>query len=293
MTSSAFSIDYTSVNFPPDDAITTAVEAPELSTPIDLQFTFPTTNNLNYIALYFTEVSSLDTNDTRYIDVYVNNGFLLTLDPEYGNCSWAWNTTRSNSSLIVQLRANGNSTLAPVISAIEVYTATGDGNPSFHNSKKKNLALIIGLSVGLPVGLLLVIISILFLSRRKPGPVQGQVTVNSLSRPQNGHAQAKPPEETILSSASTQVLLPPSHDTNNKHNQTIKAQESVGSSHVSLNMSQPPHSNDQSSTVSTGSSSTASGNAGRNYQVLPASGFNQEELNELLELHTNRYRSSQ
>ncbi|OWM89335.1 uncharacterized protein At1g24485-like [Punica granatum] len=304
VTSTAFSIEYTSVNFPPDDAITVAVEAQDLSDPIDLQFTFATTNNLTYIVFYFTEVSFLGENDTRYIDIYINNNFLMTLVPEYGNCSWAWATAQSIDSLMIQLKANENSTLPPVISAIEVYTASGDGNPSLPNPKrKKNLALIIGLSVGLPVGLLLILVSIYFIIWRKPNPVQGQVTIATVSRPKNGHdqaqaqAQAKPQDESMSMSttiASTQGLLRPSQNNivNDHHRQPIDTQENVGSSYVTLATSRPPQPNNQSLTVATGSSSTVNGNPGNQDLALQAPDFNQEELNKLLELHSNRNRTS-
>ncbi|OWM89336.1 probable LRR receptor-like serine/threonine-protein kinase MEE39 [Punica granatum] len=292
VTSTAFSMEYTSVNFPPDDAITVAVEAQDLSDPIDLQFTFPTTNNLTYIVFYFTEVSFLGENDTRYIDIYINNNFLMTLVPKYGNCSWAWATAQPIDSLRIQLKANENSTLPPVISAVEVYTASGDGNTSLPNPKrKKNLALIIGLSVGLPVGLLLILVSVYFIIWRKPNPVQGQFMIANLSRPQNGNdqAQAKPQDESISMSttiASTQGLLRPSQNpiVNDHHHQPTDTQENVGSSRVTLATSLPPKPNNQSLTVSTGSSITGNENA---------PGFNQEELDELLELHTKRLRASQ
>ncbi|PKI61973.1 hypothetical protein CRG98_017699 [Punica granatum] len=222
----------------------------------------------------------------------------------YGNCSWAWATAQSIDSLMIQLKANENSTLPPVISAIEVYTASGDGNPSLPNPKrKKNLALIIGLSVGLPVGLLLILVSIYFIIWRKPNPVQGQVTIATVSRPKNGHdqaqaqAQAKPQDESMSMSttiASTQGLLRPSQNNivNDHHRQPIDTQENVGSSYVTLATSRPPQPNNQSLTVATGSSSTVNGNPGNQDLALQAPDFNQEELNKLLELHSNRNRTS-
>ncbi|PKI61972.1 hypothetical protein CRG98_017698 [Punica granatum] len=210
----------------------------------------------------------------------------------YGNCSWAWATAQPIDSLRIQLKANENSTLPPVISAVEVYTASGDGNTSLPNPKrKKNLALIIGLSVGLPVGLLLILVSVYFIIWRKPNPVQGQFMIANLSRPQNGNdqAQAKPQDESISMSttiASTQGLLRPSQNpiVNDHHHQPTDTQENVGSSRVTLATSLPPKPNNQSLTVSTGSSITGNENA---------PGFNQEELDELLELHTKRLRASQ
>lgn len=104
------------------------------------------------IILHFTEV--------RYflptIDLHVKDDLVLTVAPEYENWSQAQATAQSDNSLIIQLRANDSSALHPVISAIEVYTRQWDGKPILPSStKRNNLALMTGLSVGLPVGLLL------------------------------------------------------------------------------------------------------------------------------------------
>lgn len=81
-----------------DIAITLAVKASDPFKLINLQFTFSTSNILNYMALYFTEVSLLGDYNTRYINLYVSNNFMLTLAPEYGNYSWARAIAHWNSS---------------------------------------------------------------------------------------------------------------------------------------------------------------------------------------------------
>ncbi|KAF8039883.1 hypothetical protein BT93_B2180 [Corymbia citriodora subsp. variegata] len=112
-----------SVNDPPEDAILTVIEAADPADGINLPFMLTTTTNLNYIAAYFIEMRKLLDNETRLIDLYVGNNFMLTVEPEIGICTGAWIRIQSDGPLNVQLRQNGSSTLPPMISAIEVYTA--------------------------------------------------------------------------------------------------------------------------------------------------------------------------
>lgn len=102
---------------------------------ISLPFTLATTTNFNYIAAYFTEPHEFLDNDTRLIDIYVEDDFMLTVEPEIGICTCALIRIQSDGTLNVQLRQNGSSTLPPVISAIEVYTA---GNPLVPSTTSKD-----------------------------------------------------------------------------------------------------------------------------------------------------------
>ncbi|XP_056165596.1 probable LRR receptor-like serine/threonine-protein kinase At1g05700 [Syzygium oleosum] len=131
----ALSISQNNVNDPPEEAIITAIEAADPADVINLPFTLATTTNLNYIAAYFTEPHEFLDNDTRLIDIYVEDDFMLTVEPEIGICTCALIRIQSDGTLNVQLRQNGSSTLPPVISAIEVYTA---GNPLVPGTTSKD-----------------------------------------------------------------------------------------------------------------------------------------------------------
>eukprot|EP00261_Vitis_vinifera_P035001 XP_019076244.1 PREDICTED: probable LRR receptor-like serine/threonine-protein kinase At1g05700 [Vitis vinifera] len=118
-----YSLYYTTVEYPPTSAIIQAVRAPNPTDTISLQFTFSKTNTLNHVVVYFTEVA-FNINETRSFDFYVNNKFMVTIRPEYENCTDAWANAPTVGAMEVELRPPIDSVLPPVISAIEVYTAS-------------------------------------------------------------------------------------------------------------------------------------------------------------------------
>ncbi|XP_039052955.1 putative leucine-rich repeat receptor-like serine/threonine-protein kinase At2g19230 [Hibiscus syriacus] len=123
VTTNFTSIDVTSVNDPPDSAISTAVEAQNSSDPIDLSFGFGNVSHLDHVEMCFTE-PFLQTSDTRSFSVLVNKNYVNTTRPEYHNCVSIGANTLSVCTLNVQLEPTSNSTLSPIISAIEVYTVS-------------------------------------------------------------------------------------------------------------------------------------------------------------------------
>ncbi|KAI6685700.1 hypothetical protein NL676_031613 [Syzygium grande] len=121
--SDVFGFDSTSVNLPPNIAIILAIEANNPLDAIELSFPLNKASNRNYVAAYFTEISDL-VNDSRFIDFYHDDTHMGTLPPEYGKCTGVWAIIQSTDNLNIQLRQNASSALPPVISAIEVYTAS-------------------------------------------------------------------------------------------------------------------------------------------------------------------------
>ncbi|KAK2974058.1 hypothetical protein RJ640_015390 [Escallonia rubra] len=118
-------IFFTPYEDPPYSAIWYAVEANSSANSILLSFKIGKTNSLNYIEAYFTEIRELETNETRQFGVYVNNGFAISGSPEYQNCTGVVITASQAGTLTtVELRPTPDSTLPPIISAIEVYTAS-------------------------------------------------------------------------------------------------------------------------------------------------------------------------
>ncbi|XAR59031.1 Non-specific serine/threonine protein kinase [Bertholletia excelsa] len=114
---------YTAYEEPPDSAIFNAVEAQTSSESITLQFEVNKTNTPTHILAYFTEMTD-QTNETRSFDIYADDEFKLNMIPEYQNCTAAIIDAHPAGTLTIELRPTSQSSLPPIISAIEVYTAT-------------------------------------------------------------------------------------------------------------------------------------------------------------------------
>ncbi|KDP44167.1 hypothetical protein JCGZ_05634 [Jatropha curcas] len=116
------SLYFTTVNEPPETAIVRAVESPYYTESILLPFTFNKMNRLDRIDIYFTEIQ--DITALRKFYLYVNGGLEATISPEYQNCTGYTINTPSFGPLNVALVPSYDSTLPPIVSAIEVYTAS-------------------------------------------------------------------------------------------------------------------------------------------------------------------------
>ncbi|KAL2470430.1 Leucine-rich repeat transmembrane protein kinase protein [Abeliophyllum distichum] len=111
--------------YPPDSAVLDAMEAQNATDSISLSFGPIKLNSLIYIEAYFTAMSLDEVTETREFGFYVGNKQLATVFTEYGKCTAIWALVqRSSSSLTIELRPTKISTLPPIISAIEVYTAS-------------------------------------------------------------------------------------------------------------------------------------------------------------------------
>ncbi|XP_022728679.1 probable LRR receptor-like serine/threonine-protein kinase At1g05700 [Durio zibethinus] len=121
VTANFTSLEVTSVNVPPDSAIIEAVQASSSTDKIDLSFTFGNVSHLDHVEMYFTE-PFLENGATRSFNVIVNNDFVNSTSPEYQKCLSIWANALSLDALNVQLAPTDDSTLPPIISAIEVYT---------------------------------------------------------------------------------------------------------------------------------------------------------------------------
>ncbi|KAK6944262.1 Malectin-like domain [Dillenia turbinata] len=114
----------TTINDPPDVAKIQAVTAPTPADATTLSFPLSSGHCLDHVNVNFTEVAELEINETRQFDFYVNGEQMLTLNPEYRTCSGAWANSQSEGTCIVELCPTEDSTLPPIISAIEVYTSS-------------------------------------------------------------------------------------------------------------------------------------------------------------------------
>ncbi|KAI4368813.1 hypothetical protein MLD38_017327 [Melastoma candidum] len=386
-------------NEPPIGAILNAIEAVDPPDTINLSFPLYKASNLNYVVVYFTETNPLTGNNSRVMDLYVDDEYVDVISPDYGNCTWGWiNNIRSESTINVRLQKNGSSNLPPLISAIEVFTATDplvtvatsqddleglqalinafdqlsgwvgepclpnntvwqwltcagnnpprvtqmdlsgyglsgqlpdfgsmqaletinlsnnslhgeipsflgnlrnlrlldlqnnnfsgkvpetitrnkkidykiDMNSNLHRPKRKNLALIVGLSVGIPLGLASVLALAYFLSRRPPPANPGQYTLADLSRPQSERNKVKPQQNS--SSFSSRPLIQPSENRQNFQGQFPSSS--------SLNQGSQTQFQPTSTTAN-----LARGVMVRAGDSLAFQGIDQAELDELLYLH--------
>ncbi|KAI6685695.1 hypothetical protein NL676_031608 [Syzygium grande] len=106
----------------PYSVLRQAVEAPNPTDTINLPFAFNGSHDLQqYVRAYFS--SNINESETRTFSFYINDDYISTITIGYYNCNSTQAYVRSNGTLNVQLRPNGNSALSPFISGIEIYTA--------------------------------------------------------------------------------------------------------------------------------------------------------------------------
>ena len=133
--------------------MSTAVTPPNVSAPLLLQWEPDDPTDQFYVYLYFMEIQELATNQTREFNI-VANGKLW-----YSNCSpknllvttLLSKSASSGKEIIFSLEKTNDSTLPPIINALEIYkvidfpqsdTFKGDGMP-----RKYNLHIILNYSV--------------------------------------------------------------------------------------------------------------------------------------------------
>lgn len=109
---------------PPDSAILDAIEAQDNGTSLFLYFSPVKTITPIFIEAYFTETKSDVISGTRSFDMYVEDKS-LAVNPEYSTCTAEVALVQaSTSNLTIELRPTETTSLPPIISAIEIYTAS-------------------------------------------------------------------------------------------------------------------------------------------------------------------------
>ncbi|KAF8402811.1 hypothetical protein HHK36_010902 [Tetracentron sinense] len=115
----------TAVDYPPESAFLKAIEARNSTYPISLSFEFDRSNRSNYVSLYYTEELVLQPNETRSFSIHVDGKDLgFTIRPRYQIGEGVRSTTSLLGNLKVVLYPLEESTLPPILSAIEIYTAS-------------------------------------------------------------------------------------------------------------------------------------------------------------------------
>ncbi|KAH6766209.1 hypothetical protein C2S52_017192 [Perilla frutescens var. hirtella] len=109
----------------PLSAIEDAIEAQDNATSLFLSFNPIKTATPIYIEAYFTQMDA-GFSDTRSFDMYVGGINVGTITPsdDYSCNTQAAFAQVSSSNLSIELRPTAESTLPPIISAIEIYTAS-------------------------------------------------------------------------------------------------------------------------------------------------------------------------
>ncbi|KAI3450469.1 hypothetical protein Pfo_007134 [Paulownia fortunei] len=117
------SIYFHSDESPPDSVILDAVEA-QNGNSLFLSFNPVKTITPIFIEANFTKIQSTSS-DTRSFDMYVDGKSLATVIPEYYTCTPELALVQAlTSNLTIELRPTATTSLPPIISAIEIYTAS-------------------------------------------------------------------------------------------------------------------------------------------------------------------------
>lgn len=127
--SEAVVVNSDAADAPPPAVMKSAVSAVNSTTSIQLSLGIPSGEMPIYLNMYFSEVTELDsTTQKRSFQIVMNNQTLLDepFSPPYGNSTelYASNLTVSSNTTI-ELVPTANSTLPPLINAMEVF-AIGD-----------------------------------------------------------------------------------------------------------------------------------------------------------------------
>ncbi|XP_057782760.1 probable LRR receptor-like serine/threonine-protein kinase At1g05700 [Salvia miltiorrhiza] len=118
------SVSYCDENVP-SSAIEDAVESPDNATSLWLNFGAVKSATPIFIEAYFT-VTAAGYSDIRSFEMYEAGSYAATITPSDYSCTTQSNFVQisSGTNLSIELRPTAQSTLPPIISAIEIYTAT-------------------------------------------------------------------------------------------------------------------------------------------------------------------------
>jgi hypothetical protein len=113
---------------PPAIVMSTAATPVNVSAPLQLYWNADNVNDQYYLYLHFNEVEKLAVTEIREFNVIVNRQlFARSMIPMYGNVTTLYNPTpfTGTAKHFISLSKTGNSTLPPILNAIEIYKVTG------------------------------------------------------------------------------------------------------------------------------------------------------------------------
>ncbi|KAF3534207.1 hypothetical protein DY000_02037080 [Brassica cretica] len=110
---------------PPDKVIKTAASPKSEDEPMELSWTSDDTNATFYAYLYFAEFETLETNESRKMEIWWN-GSPFSEDPFISPFEYSTTLSTSRSFTgdhLISLQKTADSTLPPILNAIEIFTA--------------------------------------------------------------------------------------------------------------------------------------------------------------------------
>ncbi|KAL3850725.1 hypothetical protein ACJIZ3_012607 [Penstemon smallii] len=108
---------------PPPAVMKNAVTAVSRNSTINLNMGLPSFEIPVYANWYFSEVAQLQPNETRTFTLHVNNASTPPFSPPYDNCSeWYISNFSLSSNDTITLVPTANSTLPPLINAMEIFS---------------------------------------------------------------------------------------------------------------------------------------------------------------------------
>ncbi|KAK6926899.1 Malectin-like domain [Dillenia turbinata] len=129
-----------SANLPPPAVLANAVTTTSTSTSILIGTNLPTTPVPIYISMYFSEVTQLDSTQTRSFELYIDNKANSDpiIPPYDGVIELVTYNTTATSNTSFSLVATSSSTLPPIINALEVYAVSESPLTDGTNNKDVN-----------------------------------------------------------------------------------------------------------------------------------------------------------
>ncbi|KAK6926908.1 Malectin-like domain [Dillenia turbinata] len=197
---------------PPIAAILQGVKTHLPNETLSLSFFLSKISSTNFVIAYYTEPEQKTTSrrKTRSFNFSINdlggNSLKGSIPDFIGNLPnlTLLNLQNNDFSGKVPKSISNNKKL--------VYNVTGNPNlEDSHRCRRNREALIIGLAVGIPSGLVLLVALVYFRTRKQLKPNQGQIPDSQLGRIQGGNkAQGKTEESTVTVSASMKQSMRPS-----------------------------------------------------------------------------------
>jgi hypothetical protein len=109
---------------PPAIVMSTAATPVDVNEPLEIEWEGDNENDQYYLYLYFNEVEKLAANETRAFNIKVNGDFWYgPMIPRYGSAYTIFSRDPfpRAATYLVSLSKTGNSTLPPILNAIEIY----------------------------------------------------------------------------------------------------------------------------------------------------------------------------
>lgn len=113
----------------PSVVMQTAVTTLNTTQPLNLYWSSDNKSTVFYVILHISEIEDIPSTALRDFDIYANGDLAFSsIVPKKLHSWWASYTTKNQNEYNVSLYATSNSTLPPLLNAIELYvrtTATG------------------------------------------------------------------------------------------------------------------------------------------------------------------------